>query len=111
MSSRKEIDKAVNWIGQEIKVGTPVYRGARDGNSSSFKVGVVKGVYMKEESRGDIYFTAKVEWAFEPGVRWDINKYESYVRRIASTGNPSIDSLVALDVDTYLRLDKVAQVR
>lgn len=111
MSSRKEIDKTVNWLGQEIKKGTPVYRGARDGNSSSFKVGVVKAVYVKEEHGGSLHFTAKVEWAFEPGVRWDINKYENYVRRIASVGYPSIDSIVVIDVDTYLRLDKVAQVR
>jgi hypothetical protein len=33
-----------NWLGQRIKVGDVVWRGARDVNTSSFKVGRVKGV-------------------------------------------------------------------
>ena len=30
-----------NWLGQEIEVGSFVYRGARAGNTSSYKIGVV----------------------------------------------------------------------
>jgi len=30
-----------NWLGQNIEVGSYVYRGARSGNTSSFKIGVV----------------------------------------------------------------------
>ncbi|QMP84249.1 hypothetical protein HUN41_00131 [Streptomyces phage Coruscant] len=34
----------INWLGQDIVAGTVVYRGARQGDSSDFRVGVVSKV-------------------------------------------------------------------
>ena len=48
----------INWLGQEIKVGDIVYRGARDGDSSSFKIGTVIKVYPDKQK-------ARVEWSVE----------------------------------------------
>lgn len=47
-----------NWLGQEINVGDYVYRGARDGNSSTFKIGRVV------DERND---KVRVHWLFEDG--------------------------------------------
>jgi hypothetical protein len=48
-----------NWLGQKIEIGTVVGRGARNGNSSTFKVGVVTG--LNEDKQ-----TARVAWKFTP---------------------------------------------
>ena len=47
-----------NWLGQEINVGDYVYRGARDGNSSTFKIGLV--VAERDDK-------VRVLWLFEDG--------------------------------------------
>ncbi len=49
----------LNWIGQEIDVDTVVYRGGRQGDSSSFRLGVVKAVDTTKR-------TARVEWKYIP---------------------------------------------
>jgi hypothetical protein len=41
--------KLTNWLGQDIEVGSYVYRGAREGNSSSFKVGKVTKVNPQKQ--------------------------------------------------------------
>lgn len=82
-----------NWLGQEIKVGDVVYRGARDGNSSSYKIGVVQKVGTD---------VARVKWIAAAGSRWVGHRTNdkgsiTVPRRVDSSGSPSIDSLVVLD--------------
>ena len=89
-----------NWAGQEIKPGVTVWRGARDGNTSSFKIGTVVGV---NEDKG----VAKVNWLFEevwnywPEQYLNKREYENLIRvqRMDSTGSPSIDTLAVIDID------------
>jgi len=51
-----------NGWGQEIKVGDVVYRGARQGNSSEYKLGVVQSVNPGKNPR--------VKWIFESSIKW-----------------------------------------
>jgi hypothetical protein len=53
----------LNWLGQDVKVGSVVFRGARQGNSSSHKIGVVES--LNEETR-----KARVAWKYECGGQW-----------------------------------------
>lgn len=62
-----------NWLGQEILKGDVVYRGARDGDSSSFRIGVVD---LVRHEKG----TARVEWRWvgsTSGV-WDARNYDTH---------------------------------
>lgn len=77
-----------NWIGQEIEVGSVVWRGARSGNTSSFKVGRVI-----EYKPGD---RPRVHWLYEQGG-WP---YESEPRSISTLGSPSVHSLALVDPAT-----------
>ena len=81
-------ESITNWLGQELTVGSKVYRGARDGNTSSFKVGVVTKLAP---------FT--VNWLFEPG--WE----GSAVSR-PSTGRPSPGTVVLVGDETWDRLNE-----
>lgn len=87
-----------NWLGQQIEVGTTVYRGARQGNGSEYKVGVVESL---NEDKG----TAKVHWQYEPhGYFWrkDAVGNNERIRAIGtmdSHGSPDINSLVVIDLD------------
>ncbi|MGW0245109.1 hypothetical protein ACWDYH_00565 [Nocardia goodfellowii] len=76
-----------NWLGQTIEVGTIVGRGARDGNTSSFKVGRV--VSLKPDRK------ARVHWLVEPGYSGEQR------RELVSFGNPSVDTLFVLDPATF----------
>lgn len=71
-----------NWAGQEIKVGTTVARGAREGNTSAFKVGRV--IKLNHEKK-----TARVDWDREAGYR-----------RKPKPGTCGIDSLFKIDPAT-----------
>ena len=53
----------LNWLGQDVKAGSVVFRGARQGNSSSHKIGVVE--YVNEETR-----KVRVAWKYECGGDW-----------------------------------------
>lgn len=95
-----------NWLGQEIIPGAVVYRGARDGNSSSFKVGVVRTV--DEDKR-----TARVDWKFQPGGWWyrkdaagNQERLTSGVTAIQGSGSPAIGSLVLVDVNLGILQEK-----
>ena len=83
-------ESITNWLGQELTVGSKVYRGARDGNTSSFKVGVV----TKLEP-----FT--VNWLFEPG-------WKGLAISRSSTGRPSPGTVVLVDDETWDRLNETA---
>ena len=47
-----------NWLGQEFAEGQVVYRGARDGNTSTFKIGYVS--HLNEDKN-----TVSAFWIFE----------------------------------------------
>ncbi|MGY1896185.1 hypothetical protein [Nocardia gipuzkoensis] len=96
-----------NWLGQDIKVGAIVGRGARDGNTSSFKVGRV--LALNEDKR-----TARIHWLHEPGLirrrddegRWV--RLDQTERKAVTTwsgkpsiGSPDIDTLFVLDTSTF----------
>lgn len=100
-----------NWLGQTVgEVGAYVCRGARDGNTSSFKIGIVEKVSV-DSTHG---LRCRVNWLFEPNERWRWNlakkkaeqKGEEYTepfpdyRRIAagSSGLCGIDTLFLLDL-------------
>lgn len=85
-----------NSWGQEIEVGSVVYRGARQGNSSEYKVGVVESLKPGKPPR--------VKWQFESTVQWiRVDGEQVLVPAIwkmrSSAGSPSPDSLVVVDFD------------
>lgn len=86
-----------NSWGQELKVGSVVYRGARQGNSSEYKVGVVESLKPGKPPR--------VKWQFESSTKWirvdgeQISVPSIYKMSRPSSGSPSIDSLVVVDFD------------
>jgi len=82
-----------SWLGQTIKPGDVVYRGARDGTTSTFKIGVVE--YVKEQ-------TARVVWKYRHA--WEritpdgqSTYFVNYGESMDSMGSPSLDSLVVVD--------------
>lgn len=88
-----------NWLGQKIAVGDVVGRGARDGNSSSFKLGVVDAI----DDKG-----VRVHWLYEKCVRWvrdsrldskDLGRAIVVPCRLDVKGRPDIDSLFRLTWD------------
>src|SRR6478735_6675436 len=82
-----------NWLGQTLEVGDWVYRGARDGNSSSFKIGVITKI---DEGRNKV----RVNWLYEPLTLWDVDKnMVDAVRKMNSAGSPDVDSLVRITPD------------
>lgn len=94
-----------NWLGQDINDGDFVYRGARDGNTSSYKVGVIKSINVDKG-------TARVNWQFAPGHMWQRNRFNdevlvAFVERIDSNGSPTIETLVKVDQDVvdYLNVN------
>ncbi|WNM72995.1 hypothetical protein SEA_PERSIMMON_123 [Streptomyces phage Persimmon] len=52
-----------NWLGHEIEVGAVVFRGGKQGTSSSFRVGVVDDIDEQKQ-------TARVVWHWVPSNRW-----------------------------------------
>ena len=86
-------DHHINWLGQKLEVGSLVYRGARDGNTSSFKVGIITKINPNE--------TARVKWIAYQGGSW-LSKFGGdrvWVTKLVemnSAGSPSLESLVLL---------------
>jgi hypothetical protein len=60
-----------NWLGHEIEVGAVVFRGGKQGTSSSFRVGVVD---LVDEDK----FNARVVWHWVPSNRtiWDKDRFQ-----------------------------------
>ncbi|QFG09445.1 hypothetical protein I5H08_gp042 [Mycobacterium phage Yuna] len=75
---------AFSWAGQQIEPGAVVWRGARDGNTSTFKIGRVLACDGGK---------ARVQWVAEQGWGGD-------ARLLNSKGSPSIDSLALIDPAT-----------
>lgn len=86
-----------NSWGQELKVDDVVYRGARQGNSSEYKVGVVESLKPGKPPR--------IKWMFESSTKWirvdgtQVSVPSIFKMRRPSAGSPSIDSLVVVDFD------------
>ncbi|QAX95699.1 hypothetical protein SEA_YOUREADOPTED_57 [Mycobacterium phage YoureAdopted] len=76
---------AFNWAGQRIEPGAIVWRGGRDGNTSSFKVGRVEAVDR----------TARVRWVAEMDWRGNVRLLGE-----KSIGRPNVDSLALIDPAT-----------
>ena len=79
-----------NWLEQEIDVDTVVYRGAREFDSSSFKVGRVLKVDPAKR-------TVRVHWLFRPGST------SVYTSEQAST--VGVDTVVALPDEVWSLLE------
>lgn len=85
-----------NSWGQEISNGTLVYRGARLGNGSEYKLGEV--VSIKDGK-------PRIKWLFRANTRWinvDGNLVSvPYVYEVngGGLGTPSVEGLVVVDFD------------
>ena len=84
-----------NWLGHPIEPHDIVYRGAREGNSSSFRVGIVLAVGPR-----------KVR------VRWCVEQGSSYMRGLVGPiQSPEpwhrLDLVGTCDVDTLVHVDTV----
>lgn len=84
-----------NSWGQELEIGSVVYRGARLGNGSEYKLGVVCNIKNGK---------ATVEWKYTANSRWINVDGELVVvpylyEHRASKGTPSIESLIVVDLD------------
>lgn len=102
-----------NWLGHDIVEGAIVFRGGRQGDSSSFRVGQVDGI---DEAKGK----ARVQWHWIPGSRyiWDSDqfKYPSEDPNRYTVRGPSkahtqrtsypVDDLVRIADDTLEYLQK-----
>ena len=100
-----------NWMGQEIEEGSYVYRGARDGNSSSYKVGKV--LYLTPEKG-----TARVEWLYYPSSKWvqtGTDRRDGHWIDVigkdqnSSKGSPSINSLILISQADFGWLEHLFQ--
>lgn len=89
-----------NWAGQQIKVGSVVWRGVRDGNSSTFKIGVV-------EKLNSATGRPTVKWMYTQGQYWLVEKhipkraweFLPKVVRLSYKGAPDVNSLAVIDID------------
>lgn len=62
-----------NWLGQDIQAGDVVYRGAREGDSSSFRIGVVDLVREEKQSARVIW-----HWTGSTTGVWDRRHYDTH---------------------------------
>ena len=76
---------ARNWAGQKLAEDDVVWRGAREGNGSSFKIGRIV-------SFSEGYSKARVHWLWEQW--WD------GPHQIDSYGSPTVHSLVKIDPES-----------
>lgn len=94
-----------NWLGQDIEVGSVVGRGARAGNTSDFKIGVVTKVSPDKEKvsvawkyesarAGRWVDTGKMNWQGRPSQNYEAFGYCPY--KIDSVGHPSIEGVFLL---------------
>lgn len=82
-----------NWTGQKFRVGDHVWRGARDGNTSTYKIGTIVRL-MPDKGK------VTVEWLSD-----------EYGLRLESTGSPSIDSLTLFDEKQFAYVEAVLEAR
>lgn len=106
-----------NWLGQDIREGDVVYRGARQGDTSSFRIGIVD---LVREDKG----TARIEWKWVGSTTGVYNriKYtrfyddpDSYTvpgphAYSGGKGTSSVDTLVRMEPEMLDYLNKRAAV-
>lgn len=110
-NQNQSVESAVNWLGQEIKLGSLVYRGAREGNTSSYKVGVVEKITRRTEPKFGSEYFLRVNWRFAPGL-WFYSsgvKSENVVYRQNTYGNPDLNTCVLVPDSVWDYLESVAR--
>lgn len=101
-----------NWLGQEILPGSIVYRGARQGTGSDYKIGVVDSVTGEKARVKWKYFCTQLRQYVIDGQYAngrDYGHWESYglvAQDGMSAGNPSIESLVVLTESHLVAADE-----
>ena len=93
----------INWLGQMLEVGDAVYRGAREGNGSTYKVGFVSK--LNEDTQ-----KVTVTWLYEPGNKWikeDVHQLRLVTQtvpcpvrtgyKLPSVGTSNVNTLVQID--------------
>lgn len=93
-----------NSWGQTLKVGSLVYRGARQGNSSEYKVGLVESLKPGKGPRIRWKYEASIEWVRIDGEQIRVPS----IWKIDSAGSPSLESLMVVDLDIE-ELERQAQ--
>lgn len=102
-----------NWAGMTMLVGDYVWRGARDGNTSTFKIGQIESI-KDGKPRVSWKYTQRGLWggrelppiAPEVGGRnWGLD----LVVRLDSKGSPDTDSLVPIERQYVWEAERRAQ--
>jgi hypothetical protein len=91
-----EEDTYVNWLGQTLEVGSYVYRGARDGNSSAFKIGIITKITSEKNGKARVKWIATYGTYANPKMDSPRNRSWGAVEIKDSSGSPDLDSLVLL---------------
>lgn len=84
-----------NSWGQEIKVGDVVYRGARAGTTSEYRVGVVESLKPGKNPRIKYLFESSIKWIHVNGDY--VSTPSIWKPSRSSSGSPTIESLVVVD--------------
>lgn len=95
--------KVTNWLGQDIEVGSYVYRGAREGNTSTFKIGIVSKIDPVKNSVR-VAWHVESPWSDQTDVYMSGNHFVlpfPRYRQLTTSGTPSIDSLVVISGEAY----------
>jgi hypothetical protein len=90
-----------NWLGQDILPGAVVYRGARRGNSSEYKLGVVE--YLGDNGSARVHYKYESGYAYKSSPKQYIH---GIPKEINSKGNPAVDSLILMDDNVLARMDQ-----
>lgn len=110
MTTKEDVPEAVNWLGETIRVGDHVYRGARQGNASTFKVGTVEKITRRTQPNFSSDYVVRVNWRFSPGLWLSIPGEDrvSNVYRHNTYGNPDLNTLVLVSKEVWDHLESVA---
>ena len=104
----------MNWLGQEIEVGDHVYKGARAGNSSDFRVGEVLELRQKDydietvdpDGHSIDLIEAKVRWEWTFGWYWRKRLWEDKMSHRQMGAMKSYQSRPGWnDINTLVKVD------
>jgi hypothetical protein len=85
-----------NCWNQEILPGDLVYRGARQGNSSEYKIGIIEHMKPGKNPRVKYIFEQSGTWIKIAGLSYWI----PYPKKLESSfGSPASDSLIKVELD------------
>jgi hypothetical protein len=94
-----EEDTYVNWLGQTLEVGSYVYRGARDGNTSTFKLGIITKMTPVKNGKARVKWIATYGSYRKPKMDDPWHRESGAIEIKDSSGSPDLDSLVLLPQD------------